>query len=201
MAHRKVSEERFAQFHQAATSYFNWDTILRDLNITQVADKGDQYEIACPLHEDWSPSMRLTKSNGVYHCFSCGAKGAYVKFLWETGGRQLPYVEFCEQVLKAQPALQMELYFSSLFIDEKTLDPGFNQRRVFNPKTHTGSELPITTLVQKVRACEDSWDNLVLSLTMLQQGLTTDAVLVTVEKQHIKVASKPSERISLMDLI
>lgn len=197
---RQISDERFRKFIDHSLKYFNWETILRDAHITEVADKGDQFEIKCILHEDKRPSLRLTKSTGVYHCFSCGAKGTYTKFLWELSGRSLGYADYCEQILKAHPDMQASLGFISLYVSEKTLDPAFKQRRVFDPKAHLGSALPITTLVSKVRKLDDSWSGLVLSMTLLQQGVATDGVLAMVQKQHVEIKT-PTERISLMDLL
>lgn len=196
---RQVSSERFHAFLEASIKYFDWETILSDAGITEVSDKGDQYLIACPLHTDWSPSMRLSKNTGIYHCFSCGASGSYTKFMWELSGRTVPYAQFCEQIFKAHPAMQAELKFPSLYITEKTLDPQFNTRRVFDRNAHLGSELPITTLAAKVRKLDDSWENLVLSLSLLQQGVKTDSVLSMMQKRTIKI-EKPVERINLMDL-
>lgn len=197
---RRVSDERFQSFLNLSVKYFSWDIILRDAHIDEVADKGDQYEIKCIKHEDKRPSMRLTKRNGVYHCFSCGCKGTYTKFLWELSGRSIQYTEYCEQILKANPSMQAELGFVSLYISEKTLDPAFNGRRVFNPKAHLGSGMPITILADKVRKLDDTWENLVLSLTLLQQDVAPDGVLSLMQKQHVNVKA-PSERVSLMDLL
>lgn len=199
---RKPSNERFQSFLKASTKYYTWDIILAEANIKDVSDKGDQYEIPCPLHEDWSPSMRLTKHNGVYHCFSCGAAGTYTKFLWELSGRGIPYAEFCEQILKANPAMQLELKFKSLFVDEKSLAPEFNQRRVFKKDAHLGQAMPITTLASKVRSLGDTWENLVVSLSLLQTGMTTDGVYEVIRKRHEESAKiKTTKKMSVMDLI
>lgn len=197
---RQLSETRFQQFIQESLRYFSWESILQSAGITEVADKGEQFEIRCILHEDKRPSLRLTKSTGVYHCFSCGAKGTYTKFLWELGGRATSYSDYCEQVLKAHPAMQEALKFNSLFVTETSLDPAFNTRRVFDPKAHLGSGMPITTLASRVRALDDTWDGLVLSLTFLQQGVQPEGVLTMMQKRHIQIET-PSERISLMDLL
>lgn len=196
---RQVSSERFHAFLEASIKYFNWQTILSEAGITEVSDKGDQFLIACPLHTDWSPSMRLSKNTGMYHCFSCGASGTYTKFLWELSGKATPYAQFCEQIYKAHPAMQAELKFPSLYVTEKTLDPQFNTRRVFNSNSHLGGELPITALADKVRKIGDTWENLVLSLTLLQQGVKTDSVLAALQKRTVKIDA-PTQRISLMDL-
>lgn len=197
---RALSEVRFKQFLQSSTKYFSWDSILQEAGIGEVSDKGDQYEIRCILHDDRRPSLRLNKVTGVYHCFSCGASGTYTKFLWELSGRSVPYSEYCEQILKSHPAMQEELRFNSLFITEKGLDPGFNQRRVFDRKAHLGSSMPITTLASQVRKVGDTWENLTFTLTLLQQGVATDGILTLVKKHNIKV-QEPAEKVSLMDLL
>ena len=42
---------------------------------------GRDYLVKClnPEHDDSSPSMRIDKISGVYHCFSCGYKGNLFK--------------------------------------------------------------------------------------------------------------------------
>lgn len=184
---QQVSDERFKQFLDISRKYYTWDIILRDANITQVSDKGDQYEIACPFHDDWSPSMRLTKSNGVYHCFSCGRKGTYTKFLWELAGKSVPYTVYCNQILSSNISMQRALGFKSLYINEKTLDPAFNARRTFNMKSHLGAELPISTLATKLRKLDDSWETLVISLSLLQSEVKTDNILSAITKKYQEV--------------
>lgn len=198
--HRQLSDERFRAFHDVVKKYYSWEAILADAGITNIADKDQQYEITCPFHEDKRPSMRLTKSTGVYHCFSCGRKGTYPKFLWELSGASVPYSQFCEQILKSMPGMQQELHFTSLFISEGSLDPAFNQRRVFDPKSHVGSEMPLTTLVAKLRKMDDSWNSLAVSLSLLQQGVPPESILVSMEKRHISI-KKPEVKINAMDLL
>lgn len=200
MAFSTISDERFSAFLEISVKYYSWETIMQECGITNCSDKGDQFEITCPFHDDRRPSLRLNKRTGVYHCFSCGRKGTYTKFLWEMQGKAVPYAEYCEQVLKANPAMQMALKFNSLFIDQKTLDPEFNGRRVFNRESHLGSGMPLTTLASKVRKLDDSWENLVLSLTLLQQGVSTEGIYATLQRRQIKV-KEPQEKIGLMDLL
>lgn len=198
---RKIlSEERFKAFHQILPKYFSWDVILQENKIDAGSDKGDQYEITCPFHADKRPSMRLNKVTGVYHCFSCGRKGTYVRFIWELMGKQISYSDFCEEVLKAHPSMQHELGFVSLYITATTLDKEFTERQVFDPASLANSPIPYTTLVNKVRAIDDTWENLVLSLSLLQSGIQTDGVLTVVQKQHIDV-KVPKKRVSALDLL
>lgn len=200
MPNKTLSEERFKTFIQESVKYYSWENILRDAGITNVEDKGDQFEITCPLHEDKRPSMRLNKRTGVFHCFSCKAKGTYTKFLWLVAGKPIAYSLYCEQILKANLPMQRELRFNSLFVEDSTLDPEFNKRRVFNREVHLGSGLPLTSLVNKARALDDSWDTMCFSLTMLQQGVDTDSVLALLQKRVVKIAT-PETRINIMDII
>ena len=200
MPNKTLSEERFKTFIRESVKFYSWENILRDAGITSVEDKGEQYEITCPLHEDKRPSMRLSKRQGVFHCFSCGAKGTYTKFLWLLAGKPVAYSVYCEQILKASIPMQQTMHFDSLFVEGSKLDPAFEQRRVFNKEVHLGSELPITSLVSQARALDDSWDSLCFSLTMLQQGVNTDSVLVLLKKRVVEVA-KPEKRLNIMDII
>lgn len=196
----ELSQEKFFIFIQESTKYFRWEDIMADAGITNASDKGSQYEITCPFHEDKRPSCRLNKETGQFHCFSCGRKGTYTKFLWELNGKQQPYSRYCEQVLKARPDIQKACGFTSIFVSEKTLDPAFEKRRVFNPASTMGTPMSYTTLYQKVKGMGDEWENLVTSLTLLQQEVKPESVIATMTKKQVKV-SVPTERIGLMDLL
>lgn len=196
----ELSTERFNTFIQQSVKFFNWEDIMSEAGISHASDKGDQYEITCPFHEDKRPSCRLNKVTGQYHCFSCNRKGTFTRFLWELNGKHNTYSQFCEQVLKARPDLQKACGFNSIFVTEKSLDPVFENRRVFNPATSLGTGMTITTLHQKMRGVGDTWENMVASLTLLQHGLSPDSVFATLKKQHIEV-KEPAERVGLMDLL
>ncbi len=196
----ELSPTRFNIFIEQSLKFFNWDDIMAEAGIKDAQDKGDQYEITCPFHEDKRPSCRLNKATGQYHCFSCERKGTYTRFLWELNGKTAPYSQFCEQVLKARPDIQQACGFSSLMLSEKTLDPAFAKRRTFNPSTALGTGMSITTLHQKVKAMGDTWENMVASMTLLQHDVSPDSIYATLKKQHIEV-KVPTERVGLMDLL
>lgn len=196
----EISPTRLSTFIEVSVKYFNWEDIMTEAGIKDASDKGDQYEITCPFHEDKRPSCRLNKSTGQYHCFSCDRKGTYARFLWELNGRVNSYGQFCEQLLKSHPDIQQACGFNSLMISEKTLDPAFAKRRTFNPGTGLGTGMTITTLHQKVKAMADTWENMVASLTLLQHGVAPESVYATLKKQHIDV-KPPAEKVGLMDLL
>lgn len=43
----------------------------------------DNYMVCCPFHEDSTPSLSISDSLGLYHCFSCGAKGDVFQYIKE----------------------------------------------------------------------------------------------------------------------
>lgn len=196
----ELSVTRLQTFIEKSVKFYNWNDILTEAGITQVSDKGEQYEIACPFHEDKRPSCRLTKATGQYHCFSCGRKGTYTRFLWELNGKVSTYGHFCEQLLKSRADIQSACGFNSLFVTEKSLDPAFEQRRVFTASAAAASGMSITTLRSRVKALGDTWENLVTSLVLLQQGVSPEGVYATMRKQHIQI-SEPVEKVGLEDLL
>lgn len=197
---QEMSTTRFATFIEQSVKFYDWDTILLEAGITQVSDKGEQYEITCPFHEDKRPSCRLTKATGQYHCFSCERRGTYTRFLWELQGQVNTYSQFCEQILKSRPDMQSACGFNTLFITEKTLDPAFDRRRVFSAASALSAGMSLTTLYSKVRAMGDTWENMVASLVLLQQDVAPEGVYATMKKQEIKV-NAPIEQMSLLDII
>lgn len=178
----QLSKERLRLFDDNSWKYYDWLAVLHDHGVKDIQDLQGQYLLKCPFHEDWNPSFRIRLHEHNYHCFSCGAFGSVTNLMWKLSESSLTQVQFYEQLLKANPAFQKELGFSSLYLDAKTLDPKLMGRRTFNPKTALGTQLPIAELGKKMRQLNDSWAGLVYSLTMLQAGETTDNVWAQAQK-------------------
>jgi DNA primase len=53
----------------------------------------DRYVGLCPFHAEKTPSLSVSPSKGMYHCFGCGAGGDAIRFL-----RELEHLEFAEAV-------------------------------------------------------------------------------------------------------
>ena len=47
--------------------------------------RGNEIICCCPFHEDSRPSFTANTETGLYHCFSCGAKGNVTTFVAEMG--------------------------------------------------------------------------------------------------------------------
>lgn len=53
--------------------------------------RGGQWLGLCPFHKDTHPSLNVSRTKGIYKCFSCGAGGDAIRFLMEH--EQMTYVE------------------------------------------------------------------------------------------------------------
>ena len=53
--------------------------------------RGGQWLGLCPFHKDTHPSLNVSRTKGIYKCFSCGAGGDGIRFLMEH--EQMTYVE------------------------------------------------------------------------------------------------------------
>ena len=121
--------------------------------------------------------------------------------MYELSGKTIPMSQYFEQVLKRTPAMQQELGFNSLFIDAFTLDPGFEGRRKFSPKDHIGATMPLSVFTKKVQSLGDTWENLVYSLTLMQEGESLEKIHSQLFHISENETVKPVEEISLMSLL
>jgi DNA primase len=58
----------------------------------------------CPFHEEKSPSLSVSPSRGLYHCFGCGAGGDVIRFV-----QHIEHLDFTEAVerLAARSGIQL----------------------------------------------------------------------------------------------
>ena len=208
----QLIRERMQALDKSAHKYLNWEAVLGNAGIKDIQDLSGQLLCKCPFHDDWSPSFRVVLDKNFYHCFSCGDGGSILKLAYKTSGSGLSKVQYYEQFLKANRFLQADLGFDSVFLNvrasafgskdgQETLPPA---RERFNAKGHIGGTVPLTVLAQKVRAQGDTWENLVYTLTMLQQGEQADEILYSVtERTNIAkelASTGKAKKMSLMDL-
>ena len=57
------------------------EQLLRCYNVPLKRTKPDQFMAKCPFHEDQTPSLSVTPSKGLFHCFGCGASGDAISFV------------------------------------------------------------------------------------------------------------------------
>lgn len=58
----------------------------------------DDYFCHCPLHVDETPSLKISKSRNVFHCFSCGKGGGLLSWLMSI--EKLSFNEAVEKICK-----------------------------------------------------------------------------------------------------
>lgn len=100
-------------------------------NIIDIADvvgsyiplkkSGANFVCVCPFHNDKHPSMSISPSKGIYHCFSCKAGGDAIKFVMEY--EKLGYVEAIEKLASIyNVALEYTSSKNEPKIDKKILE-------------------------------------------------------------------------------
>lgn len=62
----------------------------------ELKKNGANYKCVCPFHNDTSPSLVVSPSKQIYHCFACGAGGDSIKFVMEY--EKLSYPEAIEKL-------------------------------------------------------------------------------------------------------
>ncbi len=62
----------------------------------ELKKNGANFKAVCPFHNDSNPSLVISPSKQIYHCFSCGAGGDSIKFVMEY--EKLNYPETIEKL-------------------------------------------------------------------------------------------------------
>lgn len=65
-------------------------------NYFELKKSGSSYKCLCPFHDDTSPSLHVSPTKQIYHCFACGAGGDAIKFVMEY--EKLNYPEALEKL-------------------------------------------------------------------------------------------------------
>ncbi len=76
----------------------------------ELRKNGANFKAICPFHSDSNPSLVISPSKQIYHCFSCGAGGDSIKFVMEY--EKLNYPETIEKLANMYN-------FSLSYTDEK----------------------------------------------------------------------------------
>ncbi len=57
----------------------------------ELVRRGKDWAMRCVFHEDATPSLVITESKNLYHCFGCGAGGSVLDWVMKTQGVSLPH--------------------------------------------------------------------------------------------------------------
>ncbi|PHM37745.1 DNA primase [Xenorhabdus mauleonii] len=81
----------------------------------QLVKRGKDMTVLCPFHQEKTPSMVITPSKNLYHCFGCDAGGSVLDWVMKTEGLSLRHA--CERLramLGNNPAVEPLLDSSEL---------------------------------------------------------------------------------------
>ena len=57
---------------------------------------GGNFVCVCPFHNDKNPSISISPSKGIFHCFACKTGGDAIKFIMDY--EKLSYIEAVENL-------------------------------------------------------------------------------------------------------
>ncbi|WP_237385463.1 CHC2 zinc finger domain-containing protein [Xenorhabdus sp. Sc-CR9] len=73
----------------------------------QLFKRGKDMTVLCPFHQEKTPSMVITPSKNLYHCFGCNAGGSVLDWVMKTEGLSLRHaVERLRGELGGRPAVE-----------------------------------------------------------------------------------------------
>ncbi|WP_143707619.1 CHC2 zinc finger domain-containing protein, partial [Xenorhabdus szentirmaii] len=73
----------------------------------KLTPRGKDMTVLCPFHQEKTPSMVITPSKNLYHCFGCDAGGSVLDWVMKTEGLSLRHaVERLRAMLGENPAVE-----------------------------------------------------------------------------------------------
>lgn len=79
--YKRIDEEILNQMTQSVDLL---EYISENYDVHRIND--DSYAISCPLHTDKTPSLKITPSLNMFHCFSCGFSGTILQWMVKVEG-------------------------------------------------------------------------------------------------------------------
>jgi DNA primase len=64
-----------------------------------ITKSGKEHKARCPFHEDTEPSLSINNKNGLFHCFSCKAKGDMFSFYAQKNGLNGDFPKVCKCII------------------------------------------------------------------------------------------------------
>lgn len=200
---RQADEERVKKVvdYVLKSEQYSFEKLLNEKNLLQDSEvSGDSFFIKCPFHIDYSPSMRVSLSKGIYKCFSCGSGGGYFKFLVTYHQEVLKddknYYTIVEDILKSDRLIQIELGFNSIFKEVSSVNPKSFKRRKFS--LDSIDTVPQTYVELANMVAKDSTkteQDIVFMLMCMQTGVPVDSIYNDLYKKTNKL-----EEVTKLDL-
>lgn len=130
--------------YMKGTSRYSLESFLNEHNLLENAKtQGNNLEITCPFHEDYSPSLSVNLDKEMYKCFSCGRGGGSINFkveyLNELEGSNYTFYTYIEKLLKSDRLMQFATGVNTIFIKtDESIELGNFKR--FVPTLETSNE-------------------------------------------------------------
>ncbi len=200
---REILEENLKKLIITFPTVYKVDSILQNFNLLSNAlDKGEQYLMCCPFHDDVDPSFRIMKKLGIWNCFSCGQSGTLLKLVHRLSVTSLSFYDFCDNLIRSDKIMQSTLGFSTIFksITDIYSEDKFNTCKKFKPDYTV--DLPITILSDFLKRKDNSFSSLKASLSMLQQDISVREIKKFYEEFYkYSEGQEPLQEVSLSDLL
>jgi len=197
-----ISVERMQRMIKVIPEFYSVESVLLANGLLRGAeDKGNDFLLSCPFHSDSTPSFRIVKRSGVYHCFSCERSGSLLKLMHALSVSKMSFYSFADNLLKQDLKMQAALGFNTIF-DEVVR----HRSRPLEPRkpfvVDRGADIPLSVLSSYLQDTFGDYDCLVTSLTMLQAGISAYEI-----KHFYDTLGKARElgsrdgKVSLMDIL
>ena len=154
--------------------------------------------IACPFHDDESPSCSINEYKVVYNCFSCGRHGGYINFITEydnvINARKIGVYQKLNELLRQDAEMQAALGIHSIYggtEDSFKLEDGLKK---FQPKLEANF-IPTNylELVDYMMYKKCSFNLIKFALSLMQSD-------IPVYEAYVEVFNLPVEEKTTIDL-
>ena len=169
--------ERFVAEHR-----LDDDVVRRDHDII----------IKCPFHgNDEAPSCSLNDKIHGYHCFACGAKGNYIRFLTnydiEVKGIRTNYYQKLNDLLREDPFMQASLGFNTIYVKDDVFVEDLRDHKRFRaakgklvPETY----LELSTLMKKEKCTQEE---IIFAILQMQKGIPAKEIYRNMHEDEMKL--------------
>lgn len=200
---KEVHNEHLKLLINTFSLHYKVEQVLQRFNLLSTAvDKGDQYLLCCPFHEDVDPSFRIMKKVGIWNCFSCGQSGTLLKLVYKLSTTSLSFYDFADNLLRKDKLLKNTVGFHTIYktAQDFSTDTSFQKLKKFKPDY--AIDLPITALVDYLKQHDNSYKTLKASLSMIQQDIPIREIKSFYEEFYKHIGNKEEiEEVSILKLI
>ena len=73
--------------------------------------KGDEYALCCPFHDDKTPSCYINPEKNLFYCHGCSEKGDVIEWVMKT--ESLTFRDACDRLQPKTASSQPAAYFGA----------------------------------------------------------------------------------------